>query len=67
MTNQYLVTQEVLCTVRVERYILANSMEECFKILSQSDAPTSINSCDYEIVSDDKILKTIVKLHEVKK
>ena len=67
MNHQFLVTQEVLCTVKVERYILANSMEECFKILSESDAPTSISSSDYEIISDNKIVKTIIKLNEVKK
>ena len=57
------VNQIVLCEVRVSYFVEAVNHQEALRIASENDSPTdrSADGCDYEIISDNAILKTTLK------
>lgn len=62
--SKFIVRQTVLCEVIVTHHIYAESHTGVLKQISDIDSPTSIgllNGMDYEIVSDNQILKTVVE------
>ena len=58
---KFRVNQLVQCTVNVWYVIEAESETEAKSIVNFIDTPTCANWCDYEIVSDDKVLLTKIE------
>lgn len=58
---KYEVEQLVNCQVRVKYTITAITHEHALAIVANNNVPTSVDGCDYEIVSDINTESTIVK------
>lgn len=55
--ENYKISYEVLCLVKVWHNVKANNLDECLHIAySSNDAPTSMQGVDYEIISDNEVL-----------
>lgn len=60
---RYRVNQIVQCTVRVWYEMDTNNQQDVFEIIKLNTSPTSkeVLGTDYEIISDDKIIQTMVE------